>query len=122
VEWYLAQDHAALARQYEAIVARIVEWGTGRDDVEVRHVDFGEAGQPTPRAQIRLRNGDHASRDRLLAELRRTPPRVDLLGDPDDACAVFVAPETLVPGEEDVVIGRLEATLRTLADGVLPEG
>ena len=122
IEWYLAQDHAALARQYEAMVARIVEWGTGRDDVDARRVALGEAGQPTPRAWIRLRTGDGAARDRLLAALRTTPPRVDLLGDVEDDGAFFVAPETLVPGEEDVVIARLEATLGSPRRGVLPEG
>jgi len=112
VEWYLAQDHAALGRQYEAMVRRIVEWGTDRDDVEVRRVPFGEAGQPTPRAWITLVDGTTATRDALLTALRATPPRVDLL--PDDDVGFFVAPETLVPGEEDVVLARLDAELQAL--------
>ena len=110
VEWYLGQDHAALARQYDAAVDRIVEWGRGRTDVSVERLETGEAGQPTPRAWIRLSNGSPAARDAVLAALRATPPRVDLLADDDSG--FYVAPETLVAGEEDVVSARLDQVLR----------
>jgi L-seryl-tRNA(Ser) seleniumtransferase len=109
VEWYLGQDHVALARQYEAIVERIVAWGRGRRDVIVERLDTGEAGQPTPRAWIRLSNGSSATRDSVLAALRATPPRVDLLADDDSG--FFVAPETLLAGEEDVIAARLDEVL-----------
>jgi L-seryl-tRNA(Ser) seleniumtransferase len=109
VEWYLGLDHAALARQYDAVVAWIVEWGRGREDVVVERLETGEAGQPTPRAWIRLSNGSAGARDALLAALRANPPRVDLL--PDDDAGFFVAPETLLPGEEDVVTSRLDEVL-----------
>jgi hypothetical protein len=112
VEWFLAQDHAALARRYEAMVGHIVEWGKDRDDVEVRRLPFGEAGQPTPRAWITLVGGTTALRDALLAALRATSPRIDLLA--DDVAGFYVAPETLVPGEEDIVLVRLDAELRAL--------
>jgi hypothetical protein len=98
-----------LARQYDAAVERIVEWGRGRNDVTVERLDTGEAGQPTPRAWIRLTNGSPAARDLVLGELRANPPRVDLLAD-DDA-GFFVAPETLLAGEEDVVTARLDEVL-----------
>lgn len=109
VEWYLAQDHEAVAQGNEALVEKIVAWGRARDDVTVERVGLGEAGQPTPRAWIRLAGGSPEARDRLLAELRATPPRVDLL--PDDEAGFFVAPETLVPGEEDVITGQLDRLL-----------
>jgi L-seryl-tRNA(Ser) seleniumtransferase len=105
VEWYLDQDHEALARRYEAMVAAIVEWGRSRDDVTIERIGVGEAGQPTPRAWIRLASGSAQARDRLLADLRATPPRVDLL--PDDEAGFFVAPETLVPGEEETITAQL---------------
>ena len=110
VEWYLGQDHAALAQRYDAVVERIVAWGRGRDDVIVERLETGEAGQPTPRAWIRLPNGSPATRDALLASLRANPPRVDLLADDDSG--FYVAPETLVAGEEDVVTARLDEVLR----------
>jgi L-seryl-tRNA(Ser) seleniumtransferase len=110
VEWYLGQDHAALARQYDAALERIVEWGRGRKDVTVERLETGEAGQPTPRAWIRLSNGSATTRDAVLAALRAIPPRVDLLA--DDESGFFVAPETLLTGEEDVVTSRLDEVLR----------
>ena len=109
VEWYLGQDHAALARRYDAAVERIAEWGRGRTDVIVERLETGEAGQPTPRAWIRLLNGSPAARDAVLGELRANPPRVDLLADED--AGFFVAPETLVAGEEDAVTVRLDEVL-----------
>ena len=54
VEWYLRQDHEALAARYEAMVEHLVDWGRGRPDVDVAREAHGEAGQPTPRALIRL--------------------------------------------------------------------
>jgi L-seryl-tRNA(Ser) seleniumtransferase len=111
VEWYLGQDHAALARQYEAVVELLVAWGRGRDDIAVQRLDTGEAGQPTARAWFRLADGSVARRDAVLDALRRNPPRVDLLA--DDGCGFFVAPETLLPGEEDIVTSRLEEVLRS---------
>jgi D-glucosaminate-6-phosphate ammonia-lyase len=110
VEWYLAQDHDAIARRHDAVVQRIVDWGRGRDDVLVERLDTGEAGQPTPRAWIRLTSGSAESRDGVLAALRATPPRIDLLA--DDGTGFFVAPETLVPGEEEIVTTRLADVLR----------
>jgi L-seryl-tRNA(Ser) seleniumtransferase len=111
VEWYLGQDHAALARSYDAAVDAIVRWGRGRGDVVVERLETGEAGQPTPRAWIRLRGGAPATRDAVLAGLRANRPRVDLLA--DDDCGFFVAPETLEAGEEDIVISRLAEVLGT---------
>ncbi len=110
VEWYLARDLEAEAASFEAIVAHLVAWGRGRADVIVTRESIGEAGQPTPRAWIRLRDGDTAERDALLATLRGSPPRIDLLAD-DTGSGFYVAPETLVPGEELTITRRLEEVL-----------
>jgi L-seryl-tRNA(Ser) seleniumtransferase len=109
VEWYLRQDHEAIARRYEDQVAHIVEWGGGRPEVTVSRVKLGEAGQPTPRAWIRLVGATRDDRDRFLARLRAEPPRIDLL--PDDTNGFYVAPETLRPGEERVITDRLTELL-----------
>jgi uncharacterized pyridoxal phosphate-dependent enzyme len=109
VEWYLAQDHDALARRYEDQVKHIVRWASGRTDVIATRDPTGEAGQPTPRAWIRLEGATTADRDRFLAALRATPPRIDLL--PDDAIGFYVAPETLRRGEERLVTEKLDRLL-----------
>jgi L-seryl-tRNA(Ser) seleniumtransferase len=113
VEWYLGQDHGANDHRFAEVVAHVVAWGRGRDDVEVTRDELGEAGQPTPRARIRLVGATPRTRDVFLAALRATPPRVDLLADGDDA--LYVAPETLQPGEETIVTDRLSAELAALA-------
>jgi hypothetical protein len=69
----------------------------------------GEAGQPTPRALIRLLPPIASRRDEILAALRGHPPRVELLPAGDDS--FYLAPETLVPGEEEIVTRRLSAVL-----------
>jgi uncharacterized pyridoxal phosphate-dependent enzyme len=109
VEWYLRQDHEALAARYEAIVEHLVDWGRERADVNVVRDTPGQAGQPTPRALIRLLPPLAGRRDEILAALRAHPPRVELLPEGDDS--LYLAPETLVPGEEGIVTGRLSAVL-----------
>jgi len=105
VEWYLELDHEALTREYEMSVDYLVRWARRRVDVTVAREALGEAGQPTPRAHVSLRHGTGQDRDELLASLRATPPRIDLLADPDRG--FYVAPETLRPGEEKVIARRL---------------
>lgn len=109
VEWYLGQDHAALNRQYARIVDHFVVWARNRRDVEVTREELGEAGQPTPRARLALVGAAPGARDVLLDALRTTPPRIDLLA--GDEGAFYVAPETLVPGEEELITRRLTALL-----------
>jgi len=109
VEWYLRQDHEALAARYEAIVDHLVDWGRQRPDVDIVRETRGEAGQPTPRALIRLLPPIAGRRDEILAALRADPPRVELLPEGDDS--LYLAPETLVPGEEEIVTRRLSAVL-----------
>jgi uncharacterized pyridoxal phosphate-dependent enzyme len=113
VDWYLAQDHEALARGYEAMVASLVQWGATRSDVDVVRDYPGEAGQPTPRALIQLRGALAKERDRVIAELLASPPRIAV--EPAGANGIHVAPETLVPGEELVVADRLGAVLDAVA-------
>ena len=112
VEWYLAQDHAGIARRYEAIVDGVVAWAADRHDIDAVRETPGQAGQPTPRALLTLR-GEHAPRrDEILARLRTEPPRIELL--PAAESGFYLAPETLVPGEEAIVTQRLAEVLETL--------
>lgn len=112
VEWYLAQDHAALARQYEAIVEHVVAWARHRLDIDAALETPGQAGQPTPRALLTLAPERASRRDEILAHLRAGPPRIELLPAGDDG--FHLAPETIVPGEEVVVTRRLAEILEAL--------
>ena len=112
VEWYLAQDHAALARRYEASVDHVIAWASSRSDVSVVREIPGQAGQPTPRARLTLAPMIAPRRDEILARLRAEPPRIELLPVSEDG--LYLAPETLVPGEEIVVTRRLADVLEAL--------
>jgi D-glucosaminate-6-phosphate ammonia-lyase len=109
VEWYLAQDHAALASQYEAIVEHVVAWARERQDISAMRETPGQAGQPTPRALLTLAPEHASRRDGILSRLRAGSPRIELLPERDDA--FYLAPETIVPGEEAVVTQRLAEVL-----------
>jgi L-seryl-tRNA(Ser) seleniumtransferase len=113
VEWYLAQDHEAIARRYEEMVAYLVQWGSTRADVVVVRDFPGEAGQPTPRARIGLIGALATARDRVMAELLAAPPRVAV--EPSGSDAMHVAPETLLPGEEVIIATRLGEILERMA-------
>ena len=109
VEWYLSLDHAALARRYEAIVEHVIAWARERPDIDAVRETPGQAGQPTPRALLTLAPEHAPGRDAILARLRAGSPRIELLPDGDDR--FYVAPETIVPGEEAVVTQRLTEVL-----------
>ena len=112
VDWYLAQDHPALARQYEAIVDHVVAWSRGRRDVTAVRDTPGQAGQPTPRVLLTLTADLAGRRDEVLTRLRADPPRVELLPAGDDG--LYLAPECLLAGDEVVVTRRLEEVLEGL--------
>ena len=115
VEWYLALDHGALAAHYEQTLDHFLSWGRGRADVTVTREPLGEAGQPIPRAHIALADRLRPRGAEILATLRAGPPRIDLLGAPD---GLYVAPETLRPGEETLISARLGEVLDGLAASV----
>lgn len=120
MEWYLRQDHEAIARRYDAIVERVLAWARGRSDAWAIRVTSGEGGQPTPRALISLVPAIADRRDEVLAGLRAEPPRVDLLPAGEDG--LYVAPETLVAGEELIVTRRIGDLLDRFAPGRVPRG
>lgn len=111
VERYTSLDHDARIAEWEAIVAGWVRELDAIDGVEA-HRDFpNEAGQPHPRAIVRLDPQVHgwtasALRDALWA------------GDPSIAVAlehptstISMSPDPLGPGEDTLVLARLGALL-----------
>lgn len=109
VELYLAEDHEATARFHEEVVAFVLAWGAGRGDVEVAREFPSEAGQPMPRARVTLRGGLAAQRDAVMADLLGGRPRIAVWPAGDDG--IYVNPQTMRPGEDALVVGRLEEIL-----------
>ena len=110
VELYLAQDHEAVARQWEETVAEWVETLSKVPGlIAVR--DFpNEAGQPIPRARVIVdRDVVGCTGDEMLARLWDRDPRVCVLhADPD---SFYITPEVLAEGQS----GDLMAAITDVA-------
>ncbi len=110
VEWSLAQDEDAVLGGYEATVAR---WIAALGDIPGVAAERGypsEAGQPHARAIVHIGPPCPLTRDEVVAALWDQDPRVAVAAVGDDAIALN--PQTLEPGEDELV---LEAVKRVLS-------
>ena len=109
VERYVGLDHEALTR---TLTATVDEWAAGMNDLEgvtARRLDVNEAGQPVPRLEVTLDAALLANH--VITRLWEGDPRIAVLAGGDHH--FFVTPDTLVPGEADVVLERLRTALRS---------
>ena len=109
VEWSLAQDEPALLAGYEASVARWIEGLRGLPGVAVERGYPSEAGQPHGRAIVHLAPPCPLTRDALVAALWNRNPRIAVSPVGEDAVALN--PQTLEPGEDEVVLDALRHLL-----------
>ena len=113
VRWYLDLDHAAMMRAYENQVAWILTEPASSPYLSARRSFPNEAGQPMPRAELTLDPAQLAiSRDELLQRLLEGDPAVSLAASGTDG--VFINPQTLQPGEEKIILERIQAILESL--------
>ena len=110
VRRYLDLDHEALMQTYEDQVQYAIDALSEVPHLSARRSFPSEAGQPMPRAEITL---DEAalglSRDDLLAHLRDGSPSIAL--SPAGKSGVYLNPQTLVPGQERVIVERILSLL-----------
>jgi uncharacterized pyridoxal phosphate-dependent enzyme len=109
LEWMLAQDEEATLAGYEASVQR---WLAGLRDIPGVTVERGypsEAGQPHSRAIVHIGKDAPLARDQVVAALWDGDPRIAV--SPIDADAIALNPQTLEPGEAEIVLQRLQAVL-----------
>jgi uncharacterized pyridoxal phosphate-dependent enzyme len=110
VRRYLDLDHAQLMQDYEDQVAWIMAAFAGLPGVTARRSFPSEAGQPMPRAELTFDEGALGiTRDEVLRQLLAGSPAISLA--PAGERGVFVNPQTLQPGEEQVIVARLKAVL-----------
>ncbi len=110
VRWYLDLDHQKLMDTYENQVRLVIEVFDGRPHLAARRSFPSEAGQPMPRAEILLDEaGLSISRDEVLRQLLQGQPAIALA--PSEAGGIYVNPQTLRPGQEKVIIERIEEIL-----------
>ena len=114
LELYLQQDHAARIARFEAIVQGWVEQFNRLPGASARRDFPNEAGQPVPRLLLEL--------DPERAGLTGTELRQRLWeGDPRIAVApagergVYITPDTLEPGEEELIAERVTAIVQAAA-------
>lgn len=110
IEWYLSQDEAALLERYEAVVQTILLAFREVPGVRAERAWPSEAGQPHARALLifdAARLG--LSRDAILEALRNGTPAIELA--PAGSDGLYINPQTLQPGEEQIIIARLRAIL-----------
>jgi L-seryl-tRNA(Ser) seleniumtransferase len=112
IEWSLARDEPALLADYERQVAYLIERLQGLPGVTVERSWPSEAGQPMPRARVRL--GPEAALDRLalVQALRAGDPIIEVALAPD---GIYVNPQTLQPGEIELIGDALVAQLAPVA-------
>lgn len=105
VEWSLEQDEPALLARYEAVVEGWLAGLHSLPGVEASRGYPSEAGQPHSRAIVRLGAGCRLTRDELVAALLAGEPAVAVSPIGDDAIALN--PQTIEPGEEQLVLQAL---------------
>lgn len=110
VEWYLAQDEEVMIAGYEAMVQAWVDQLGDLQGVTVTRGYPSEAGQPHGRALLRFSSDSLRTRDAVVAALWEGDPRVAVGKIGDDTIALN--PQTVAPGEEQLVIERLRSALQ----------
>jgi L-seryl-tRNA(Ser) seleniumtransferase len=111
VEWTLQQDEPALIAAYEASVRKWVAGLSGLPGVAAERGFPSEAGQPHGRAIVHIGSETGWSRDELVDALWRGDPAIAVAPDGEDAIALN--PQTLEPGEDEVVLSRLRGLLKS---------
>ncbi len=113
VEWSLAQDEGAILAGYEGTVARWLDGLAGLPGVTAERGYPSEAGQPHGRAIVRVAPPCPLTRDEVAGALWEGDPRIAVakLG----ADAIALNPQTLEPGEDDLVLAALLRVLGAAA-------
>ncbi|GAA0902990.1 aminotransferase class V-fold PLP-dependent enzyme [Pseudonocardia zijingensis] len=111
VEWTLQQDEPALLAAYEASVEKWITGLSGLAGIWVHRGYPSEAGQPHGRAIVEIGRESGWSRDELIGALWRGDPAIAVA--PDGPRAIALNPQTLQPGEDELVLAELQRLLRS---------
>lgn len=109
---YLDEDHAARIARFEAIVAGWIARLGALPGVRAEREFPNEAGQPMPRCRLQLDRALALDGAELAARLWEGDPRIAVK---HDAHAISMTPDTLAPGDEELVAERITALLRAAA-------
>ena len=109
VRLYMESDEGAVVENYEKQTQYVIESFAGFEGVEASRSYPSEAGQPMPRARVKLLPGafgvDAAGAAALLKQSR---PAV-LVAAQDDS--LYINPQTLLDGEIEIVAAKIKEAL-----------
>ena len=111
VAWSLEQDETALLERYETVVHGWIEDLSRLKGVKVSRVFPSEAGQPMPRAKVEFTEESGVTRDEVVERLKAGAQRVEVGLDTVQTNVLYLNPQTLEPGEEDIVTQKLKAAV-----------
>ena len=106
VERYVNLDHQRAMEIYEEQVQYVMDAFSDIPYISTGRNFPSEAGQPMPRAEIVFHEQNPGiTRDEMLTQLRAGEPAIALAGAGPNG--VFVNPQTLEPGQEKIIVGRM---------------
>lgn len=108
VEWSLALDEPETLASYEQAVRFWIDGLSGIPGVTAERGYPSEAGQPHGRAIIHFSDRD---RDQIVAALWAGSPRIAVGLPQGEDDAIALNPQTLEPGEAEIVLERLRKVL-----------
>lgn len=111
VEWTLDQNESEVIAGYEQSVANWIEDLAGIPGVRVDRSFPSEAGQPYPRAFVHLSAPNPWTPDAVVDALWEGSPRIAVVAPPSAPGVVALNPQTLEPGEDEIVMKRLREVL-----------
>lgn len=111
VSWTLNQDETEILAGYETVVHGWIEDLGRLKGISAERTFPSEAGQPMPRALIRFLEGGEARREAVIASLRAGSVRIEVGTDPAVPDGIFLNPQTLEPGEDEIVAQRIKAVV-----------
>ncbi len=112
VRWYLALDHEKLMQTYEEQVSCVITAFAATPHITARRSFPSEAGQPIPRAELLFdEQALGITRDEIMRRLYTGDPAISLA--PSGTNGIFVNPQTLREGEEQVIVERIVKIVRS---------
>ena len=111
VKWSLDQNEEETIAGYEQIVANWIEDLAGIPGVRVDREFPSEAGQPYPRAYVHLSEPSPWTPDAVVDALWEGSPRISVVAPPNAPGVVALNPQTLEPGQDEIVMRRLREVL-----------
>lgn len=102
IDLYIHRDHDLDWKRWSAIVDAWTSTLSSQTQCAVRREDINEAGQPTPRVTITLPEENAVE---IIAQLQKLDPIIEVLH--DSRRVIWISPDSLQAGEEDLVTTQL---------------